>query len=258
MLSKLMKYEIVRKKNILLSSLAIFVLTELLLLFCLFKGGNWLVLFAVVAVFLFEGVYLFVLYDNIKLLSDDLNSRSGYMLFLTPNHGYNIVGSKMIVGFIELIISTILIILVIWFNYTYANYLFQNEVATLIYNGFDSIKDSLSSMGFGFWYYVSIILGFVLQWFFFITTVYLALILRKTLFSTVRFKGFLSLAMFVVLNIITNVIIQVVSFLAMILTGYGDLFTGAQEIPPERVLPFVNLMVTLSNGLNLIFIVLFF
>jgi len=98
----------------------------------------------------------------------------------------------------------------------------------------------------------------ILEWFAFIVTVYLAIILRKTLFSGVKFKGFLSFAVFVALNIAVSTVTQAVSVGVMTISNYGDLLTNPEVIEPERIVGFVNLMIGISNGLNLVVIVGFF
>lgn len=258
MLIKLMKYDLIRKKNILLTSIAVFVLIEFLLLFSLYKGGGWIIVFVLGSIFLFAGAFLFVMYDNIKLLSDDLNTKSGYMLFLTPNHGYNIIGSKMIVGFIEVILATILIVIAFSINYTYANSLANGEFALMIKELIQGMSSEVRSVGINWFHYVSMAIAFVLKWFSFIVTVYLAIILRKTLFSAVKFKGFLSFVVFIALNIVASTAMQGVVAFAMAVGGYGDIIANAEVMEPERIVGFVNLMIGVSNGLNVVLIIGFF
>lgn len=258
MLIKLMKYDLMRKKNILLTSTAMFVLIELLLVFSLYKGNTWLIVFWIGSTILFAGTLIFVLYDNIKLLSDDLNTKSGYMLFLTPNHGYNIIGSKMIVGFIEAIIATVFLIIAFYINYTYANSLANGEFALFIKEIIEGFASEIRSVGITNFHLVSMIFGGVLEWFSFIATVYLAIILRKTLFSATKFKGFLSFIVFIALNIVISTVEQIAATGVMALLGYGDLITNPGVVEPSRIIGFVNLMIGLSNGINTAIIIGFF
>lgn len=258
MLIKLMKYDLMRKKNTLLMSIAVFVLMELFLVFNLSRGEEGLVAFALGTTLLFAGTLIFVLYDNIKILSDDLNTKSGYMLFLTPNHGYNIVGSKMIVGFIEVIFATILLTIAFSINYTYANSIANGEFAVMVQELIKGFSLEIKEAGMTNFHVVLIMLGLVLEWFAFIVTVYLAIILRKTIFSAVKFKGFLSFVVFVALNIAINTVTQAILGGLMAVMGFGDIVTNSDAVDPEKVVGFVNVMIGVSNGLNLAIIIGFF
>lgn len=91
----LIKYEFIRKYK-LVSMILITILALNLLL--LTKGAGGSMLFLVVSL---SALFVFYLVDIIKMYSDDLNKKTGYMLFMTPNSGYKIIWAKLLAAIIE-------------------------------------------------------------------------------------------------------------------------------------------------------------
>lgn len=202
---KLMKYEWIREKKLLLLGLATLGLLEILMIFCLYQQGGYLSLFTFIMIFLFPVSFVFILVDGIRMLSKDLNQKEGYMLFLTPSSGYQIVLSKLFVNFINLVLSQVLIMIIYVVNYGLAKEIFLS--------GLPAVYDILIEMLRGIimviipypWVLILGVLYILFSWFQFSTTIYLAIVLTKTILSQVRFKGFFSFVFFIVLNIAINI-----------------------------------------------------
>ncbi len=202
---KLMKYEWIREKKLLLLGLATLGLLELLMIFCLYKQGGYLTLFTVIMLFLFPISFIFILVDGIRMLSKDLNQKEGYMLFLTPSSGYQIILSKLVVNFINLILSQLVIIVIYVVNYGLAKDVFLSGLPE-IYDLLIDILTSLITVIIPYpWVLILGVLYVLFIWFQFSTTVYLSIVLTKTILSQVRFKGFFSFIFFIILNIATNI-----------------------------------------------------
>lgn len=84
----LIKYEFIKKYKLALITL---ILSVALNLYFIAKGvagsPTFLALFPIIMSVIYIG-------DIIKMYSDDLNKKSGYMLFMTPNSGYKIIVSS--------------------------------------------------------------------------------------------------------------------------------------------------------------------
>ncbi len=96
-MKNLMKYEMIRMKYGILISLAALAVLEIVYLFSMLFMDLRVTAFSVV--FLGMAVIFLVIGIAVKILSQysqDLNTKSGYMLFMTPNSYYKIVGSKLL------------------------------------------------------------------------------------------------------------------------------------------------------------------
>jgi len=189
----LIKYEFLRKYKLIL----ITIISALIInLFLITKGvagsSSFLVLFPLV---------LSVLYisDVIRMFSDDLNKKTGYMLFMTPNSGYKIIVSKLVTAVLEGLAILILYFVFILLNGTYivfttGDYINFNEVLR-------AINMLLSgSLGFNLGHvfvFLFTILVFIIG---FIVTAYTAITIRKSIFSEIKFGGLLSFIIFIGLN----------------------------------------------------------
>lgn len=260
MLMNLMKYELLRKRNMLAVFFSILVIGELLCIYLLYKGDDALIMFILVLVFMTVGSAIFVLYDNIKLLSDDLNNTQGYMLFMTPNSGYLITASKMIIGLIEITVTAMVLVMIYYINFRVGNHLYnitsQPEVKEAIYQ-VDKLFDLLRINGF---HYVYMIASWVLDWFAFIAVIYVAIILRKTLFSRAKYGGFITFGIYILINMAMGMVTQGVVTLYTTIYYKGDVMT--KMIDPSKnfdeFFGFVMGSIHLGNFLNLVSVVVLF
>ena len=195
----LIKYEFIRKYRLVFMIL----ITILALnLFLLTRGVGGSMLFLVLSPIV---LYVFYLADIIRMYSDDLNKKTGYMLFMTPNSGYKIISSKLLAAILEgfgLLLIYFLFIIV-------------NSIYIIISIGevvdfrriLSSINNILSgSLGYSFnliYLFITLfsILVFIIA---FITTAYTAMTIRKSLFSEIKFGGLISFIIFLLINWITT------------------------------------------------------
>ncbi|MEL7649685.1 MAG: hypothetical protein AAGU76_16440 [Sedimentibacter sp.] len=190
---KLIKYEFLRKYKL----IAITVVSAAALnLFLMTRGAagsaSFLMLFPMVLAVMYVS-------DVIRMYSDDLNKKSGYMLFMTPNSGYKIIVSKLAAAVLEG-----LGILLLYFVFILIN------GAVMVYQtrrfiDFSEIMEDINILLSG---NIGINLGHIFIFLFaalvfvigFIVTVYTAMTIRKSIFSEIRFGGLLSFIIFIALN----------------------------------------------------------
>ncbi len=108
-MSKLLKYEFKKSKNVTLAILLITVIGEALFLAgSLAKSGSLLasgaLILSLAATF---GIFIMAVL-SIDILHRELNTNQSYMLFLTPRNSYQILGSKILSSAISLSLLTVL------------------------------------------------------------------------------------------------------------------------------------------------------
>lgn len=92
---KLMKYEFLRRKPLLLGALVSAAAVQGGIVYAVYRGGGWNTLAAVLTVLLSVALLLLPLLNAVTKLYADLKHRTGYMLFLTPAGGSRILFAKM-------------------------------------------------------------------------------------------------------------------------------------------------------------------
>ncbi len=189
----LIKYELIKKYK-LFSIAILFSLGLNVYLITTGAGGSiaFIAFFPVIAAILY-------IVDVIRMYSDDLNKRSGYMLFMTPNSGYKIVISKLVTSVIEGF--AILLIYFIFILINGVNIVISSG-SEIDYSQIIRHVNSLLSGSLGInlghiFVFLFAVLTFIIA---FITTVYAAMTIRKSIFSEVKFGGLLSFVIFMLLN----------------------------------------------------------
>ena len=198
---KLIKYEFIKKSKLLLILLITAILANIGL--GIAYGENGIGLFLGLSPLVLGIIYL---YELIKTYSDDLNKKTGYMLFMTPNSGYKIIGSKLV---------TIILVGIIFFT-SYMIFALANLsiIAYKAVGDFSLITEGLTQLIEGLNMLISGAFGFnigdlmlmfivgIISSIVFVLTVYAAITIRKSIFSNTKFGGILSFIIFVIINVI--------------------------------------------------------
>lgn len=190
---KLVKYEFIKKYKLALITLVVAIAMNLYLLTRGMAGSTmFLALFPVIMAVVYIG-------DIIKMYGDDLNKKSGYMLFMTPKSGYEIIISKLITAIIEGLAILLLYFVFVVVNGSYIIY--NSGIDININHVIVSVNDLLSgSFGFNLGHLFMFLLTAMLFLISFITTAYTAMTIRKSVFSEVKFGGAISFIIFILLN----------------------------------------------------------
>lgn len=181
----LIKYEFVKKYRMFL---VVIITTILAGIFMSYKFGELgLPVFAVIL-----SVGLFILYsvDVIQMYSQDINKKTGYMVFMTPNNGYTIIGSKVITALLEGFGMVIFFILVVILN------------SFIVYGPGNFSEINFNNGGISYtsiFIVLTTVLLFAIQ---FVLTIYAAITIRKSVLANVKLKGLISFGIFLLLNYI--------------------------------------------------------
>ena len=104
-----LKYELLRRKQMLIGALLVMVFAEGLTLFGIYMDGNWLALSIIMTALLVVGGLVLAFLDGITRLYSDYKQKQGYMLLMTPQNGYRIIWAKTIFSVLEIIVTGLLI-----------------------------------------------------------------------------------------------------------------------------------------------------
>jgi ABC-2 type transport system permease protein len=253
MIAKLLKYELLRRKGPLTAFAVIFIVLEGLLLFGLFKGDAWIGLSIFMTILLIGGTYVFVLLDPKISFYSDIKNKHGYMLFLTPVNGYQIVGSKALFGFIQMFVAGAILFLTFVLNSKLTTHLYftGTEIESLWNRISHDFKDFLPTLG----QIIQFLVMVLLQWFNVIMMGIFAITLNKTIFSDNRHSFLLSLLMYVFLY----VIIQTVTVAILAPFGlFGDMLRVQTSNGSIQGSLNVGKYTTLGMILNAFYILLFY
>lgn len=189
----LIKYEFVKKNKIYAITLIMTIVINILLITRGAAGSSiFLAFFPMV-------MAVFYIVDILKMYSDDLNKKSGYMLFMTPNSGYKIIVSKLMTAVLE-----VLVILLVYFVFIILNGAFIMYSSNVDINFYETIKfinaTLTGKLGINLFHVFLALFTLFVFLIGFITTVYTAMTIRKSIFSEVKFGGLLSFVIFMLLN----------------------------------------------------------
>lgn len=191
----LIKYEFIKKSKLIVITLIMTLAINLLLIT---RGAGGSVIFLS---FFPMVMSVFYIVDIIKLYSDDLNKKSGYMLFMTPNSGYKIIISKILTAIIEGFALLLLYFIYVLINGAYILYVAGNNVNFSFNEIIYSINNLLSgSLGFNLGHVFMFLITGLLFLVSFLTTAYTAMTIRKSIFSEIKFGGALSFVIFLLIN----------------------------------------------------------
>ena len=197
---KLTKYEFRKIRNFLIVMAAIFVLLEAyFLISSVCKNIDHMLLSSVFLSFYgiisFFVVYFFAITNYYR----ELNSKSSYLIFMTPNSSLNIIFSKLLSVLIVGITAMAILILFAFLDVKVISHLFPEQM--------DQFHFSINMLkGFGI-NVTGAILGaittfvdFLIGFFSEITLIYLAITLSMTLLQNRKFKGLVSFLLFLLLS----------------------------------------------------------
>lgn len=218
---KLLKYEWLRRRKLLSVVFISFLFAEAVTIFGMIKGEGWILLSIFLMFAMFFVAMLLPLVDAVATYYSDFKKTHGYMLFLTPNNGFKIVGSKALFAFIELILTLVLVS-----GLFFANYHVSKISDPTIANGFDflvsGISEAFAGSSSGLSPLVLLTTAGILEYFTTIMLAMTALTIGRTLLSGKSYNWLVALAMYIGLSVgiqfINIVILSAFGFIKDVLT----------------------------------------
>lgn len=206
-MGKLMKYEFRKTRLSRLILLLATAVSELLFLAGLFlkwnNGAIW-GSFLLLACVTFGIFYIGV--ESILVFSKDMNTKQSYMLFMTPNNSYQILGAKVLENLICIIAAGLIFCLI-----TFADI----SIATIQIDGLDTLMKNLNEIlnsmfrNLPTWQEITAaFFEFLLGWFMTITIGYLTVILSATVLAGKRLSGLISFVLFIAISWIISIVLE--------------------------------------------------
>lgn len=241
---KLIKYEFLKAKNLLIIALATLgVIEAMFLLGYVFQDGTLLGwgggLFLLLP---FLGLLALLIF-SIRIFSSDIKNKQGYMLFLTPKSAYQIVGSKILLSLGVLLGGVLLYIVLAGINIS-----IFTENSSIDKNAFSMFLDSLFAeenteyVRFG----VLAALVYVIEWFSMILTIYFSLTLTYTFMRNVKGKGILAFLIYLGITSVQGTIS------AMIMGSTFFQFLAGSEYASMEPLEVINQVGYLALGIGFV------
>ena len=206
---KLIKYEYRKDMISYIVVAGVLAVLELYLgLSILFKSNNNVAVALVLFVLCGWAVVMFIMIMGVVSFARELNSRSSYMTFMTPNSSYKIVGAKYIT-----VLFTTLVVTALFGFFGYADV----QLALVKYNNIKDMSDMVDMiLGLADMSIAGILTDIAAMvaniWITIFTTVsmaYFAVTLSCTLLANSKGKGWLAFAFFIAIRILLSIIIGV-------------------------------------------------
>ena len=205
---KLMKYEFKKQALSKWIMLVLVGLLELLFLFGVVTENEDRIGLAIGLLAIFSiGCLFYVAFESVLTFSNDLKTKCSYMLFLTPNSIYKIVGAKVITAAVQILIVGAAFLLLAIIDINMIMSMFQ-EVET----AWQLIKELLEAF-FGVSISEKIIILYIatliLSWICTVCLAFFSITLSTTFLANKRWKGIVSFVIFLGLNWLFSKIVSV-------------------------------------------------
>ncbi len=193
----LMKYELFRRTRLLITTLIIFFFLELMVFVGMKLGGGWYIMSVFAFILLIVGGISFPFLDAVINYFSDFKKKNGYMMFLTPNNGYSILGSKVLFLLIEFAIMAVLLAGAVKIDYD-ALYKIAPEVLGEIFGEMTiGLKMLFGTTDLGFINFLPLITVVLMQYMTNAMVALFSITVAKTLLSNKDFNWLLALVFYI-------------------------------------------------------------
>ncbi len=244
----LIKFEFFRRRKMLVTTLMVFAFLEFGIWLGITLGGGWNVMAILFFVLITVGGLVFPFVDAVVNYYTDFKSRNGYMLYLTPNSGYKILGSKMIFAIAEILVMGALVIGVLSLNYMLIEQKAPEAVAMISQQFSEPMKTLLNVDKLTFWNMSPFLLMMFIQYVGEVTLALFSITIAKTLLSNKDFNWLLALVFYFA----TYMAVQTVSLGLIAAFGFAKdmiAMTAAQS----NELPQIKKYIMVAMGTYIVF-----
>jgi hypothetical protein len=196
---KLMKYEFRKQAFSKLVILALIGLFEIVFFYGVIRDNQNIIATVAGLLTLFTmGALFFLAFESIITYSNDLKQKCSYMLFLTPNTSYSIVGAKVLTAGIQIILAGVAF---------FALFVIDGGVLIAKYDSIANVKkiilqmfDQFFNLRIEFSDLVATVCVVVANWISIITLAFFSITLSTTFLANKKYKGIVSFIIFMALN----------------------------------------------------------
>ena len=195
---KMIKYEFRKHISSIIILLIVYGLLEAVFLYGMIADNQNAVVISMALLIMLSVVsYVFILVLGISTYNNELKSKSGYLVYMTPISYYHIIGAKLLYTLFAGIGFAALIFLLLTVNYNMlANEYSLNDFTTV----FNVMLRTLGTdYTLGTLLVLVQIISMLVNFFMIVTVAYLAISLSTTILQNSKAKGFLSFFLFIVI-----------------------------------------------------------
>ncbi|KIR03020.1 hypothetical protein P261_01835 [Lachnospiraceae bacterium TWA4] len=197
----LMKYEFLKQRTSKYLLIGFLLVCEFTFLIGTFTENESPIILSVTGlIFTSISGYLIIAVEAIWTYYGDMKEKRGYMLFMTPHSEYSILGSKLLMGFLTIILWNVLIGLLAFGDITLLMTK-SGEIGEVMEIVQEGLKEFL---GLDIsWLTVSMfVLQRIFNWTSMVTSAFLAITISMTFLNQIRTKGLISFILYIVINMI--------------------------------------------------------
>lgn len=197
---KMIKYEFRKHISSIIILLIVYGLLEAVFLYGMIADNqNAVVISMALLIMLTVVSYVFILVLGISTYNNELKSKSGYLVYMTPISYYHIIGAKLLYTLFAGIGFAALIFLLLTVNYNMlANEYSLNDFTT-VFNVMLRTLGTDYTLGTLLLLVLVQIISMLVNFFMIVTVAYLAISLSTTILQNSKAKGFLSFFLFIVI-----------------------------------------------------------
>ena len=203
-MTALLKYEIRKTWIAKAIILGIAAVAELIFLIGLMTGGTkdneLLTAGTLLLMFTAFGGILFIGIQSIVTLHRDMNTKQGYMLYMTPKSSFQILGAKMLENGISLLLAGVFFSVLALLD---VSLLFSRNGQMEVF--WNYLKQFLGSLGENLHLdrsgFIVLMVAFLTNWLSTVTVAYLADIISSALLNGKRFNGLITFLLFILLSL---------------------------------------------------------
>lgn len=133
---KLMKYEF--RKGLAMKGVILGVIAALAILFTVsyslesIRSSSFMTMGVVFTVIAVVFAYIYVAFENVFSLSQEIDSNKGYMLFMTPSSSYKIIAAKMLTGLIQMLVLVVVFLALAYYLVLVMNIVDGNNLSEVL------------------------------------------------------------------------------------------------------------------------------
>ncbi len=197
---KMIKYEFRKHITSIIILLIVYGLLEAVFLYGMIADNQNAVVISMALLIMLSVVsYVFILVLGISTYNNELKSKSGYLVYMTPISYYHIIGAKLLYTLFAGIGFAALIFLLLTVNYNMlANEYSLNDFTT-VFNVMLRTLGTDYTLGTLLLLVLVQIISMLVNFFMIVTVAYLAISLSTTILQNSKAKGFLSFFLFIVI-----------------------------------------------------------
>jgi len=220
---KLMKYEFKKQAFSKLVIVALIGLFEIAFFYGVIRDSQNIIAGVMTFLFLFTmGALFYLAFEAIITYSNDLKQKCSYMLFLTPNTSYSIVGAKVLTAGIQIVLAGLAF---------FALFVIDGGVLIAKYDSIANLKkiileflDHFLSLKIQFSDLLATVIVIIAGWISIITLGFFSITLSTTFLANKKYKGIVSFIIFIGLNYLYNKVSHLILGDTTDLTNVGTTF----------------------------------